>query len=148
MPCHTLFCSAGADPEHRGGGEPKDGRGGVSVLQAGSLLPRWESKTTRDPAVPLHLLPRRAQEQQGPGSVSLLSLIDLWVVCLRSLICLWSDIHTDLCSSLPQYRLLGPSKCTLYHLIVLQLSFCVIPKSLFYGHPDRDVTVIISEIYS
>lgn len=72
MLCHPLFCSAGADPEHRGRGEQKDGRGGVSVLQAGSQLPRRESKTTGDPAVPLPLLPRRAQEQQGPGSVSLL----------------------------------------------------------------------------
>lgn len=68
----TLFRSVGADPEHRGGGEQEDRRGGVSVLQAGSQLPRRQSETTRDSAVPLHLLPRRAQEQQGPGSSSLL----------------------------------------------------------------------------
>lgn len=85
MPYHTLFCSAGADPEHRGRGKQEDRRGGVSVLQAGSQLPWWKSKTTRDPPVPLYLLPRRAQKQQGPGSVSLLALIDLqglWFVCL------------------------------------------------------------------
>lgn len=66
--CHSLLCSVGADPEHRGGGEQEDRRGGVSVLQAGSQLPWRESETTRDPAVPLPLLPRRAQEQQGPGN--------------------------------------------------------------------------------
>lgn len=70
---HTLFCSAGADPEHRGGGEQEDRGGGVSILQAGSQLPRGKSATARDSAVTLPLLPRRAQEQQGPGSFPLLS---------------------------------------------------------------------------
>lgn len=67
----TLFCSAGDDPEHRGGGEQEDRRGGVSVLQAGSGLPRRQSESARDPAVPLPLLPRRTQEQQGPGNGAL-----------------------------------------------------------------------------
>lgn len=93
-----MLCSVGAYPEHRGRGEQEDRRGGVPVLQAGSQLPRGESEATRDPAVPLPLLPRRAQEQQGPGSGSLLSLIYLWVVSrgsLMSLMTWWIHILTD-----------------------------------------------------
>lgn len=120
MPYHIFFCSAGADPEHRGRGKQEDRRGGVSVLQAGSHLPWWKSKTTRDPAVPLYLLPRRAQKQQGPGSVSLLALIDLqglWFVCL------WGNILKDTCSSLPQYRLLGPLR---EHHVGFESALCII----------------------
>lgn len=60
--------SAGADPEHCGRGEHQDGRGRVSVLQTGSLLPGRDSEAAGDSAVALPLLPRRAQEHQGPGS--------------------------------------------------------------------------------
>lgn len=63
---------AGADPEHCGRGEQEDRGGRMPVLQTGPDLPRREPEITRNPTVPLHILPWRAQEQQGPGSSTLL----------------------------------------------------------------------------
>ena len=62
--------SVGADSEHRGRGEQEDGGGRVSVLQTGSGLHGGVPENTRDTALPLPLLPRRTQEQQGTGTAA------------------------------------------------------------------------------